>query len=927
MSACVRTGRMTRLLPTILVLGALLGGCGQEKPEVLILSAKEFIAKKDYSAASVQLKSALQQQEGGEARYLLGITMIRLGDLPGAEAQLRRALESQYPTDVVYAALAEVMFNLGEFEKLVVELGKISITDAKIKASINAIVGDAYFALRKLDQAQQAYDAALADDPAELRALVGKAQLTAVAGDIPGASQQVEDILVTAAQYPRALSLKADLLVAQGKMEEAAGVLTALVNLDPKNGGTRFSLISMQISSGKFDQAAAGIADMKKALPRDGRTQYLDALLAFRTGKLEDAKNAILHVLKAIPDHLPSLTLAGSIEYQLGSLSTAETYLRKVVASNPDSVHARNLLVATYLRKGQTANAEALLAYALEHTPNDPSVLRSAGEVAFANNKYAEATAYYEQALALEKDSPSLLTRLAQIRFASGDIGRAFEDFHAASGLDGEGVQADLSLISAHMSRGEFDKALAAISALETKQPNSPLTHTAKGSVYAAKRDGKNARASLEKALSIQFDYLPAARILAGLDIEEKNPKAAKRRFEVILEKSPANEGALLSMADMQVVLGEPSTDIVATLQRAVTANPSSVPARAALVKFYGQSGDTKAALVAAQEAVAAIPDNPVIMEVFGVAQLAAGETNQAIDTFGKLAVLLPDSPVPQMHIASAEFTAKKPDAAIRALRKALVLKPDLVDAQRQVIAALVTVGRPEEALRETRLVQKARPKESVGFTLEGDVLANQKKFLEAADAYAEGFKRQPQPALVVRQHQMLRSAGKTAQANAISERWIKSNAKDTSVRFYLAGVALEDNTYDQAITRYREILDVNPENYLALNNLAWALNEKNDPSALGYAEKAYKNAPKNADVLDTYGWLLFKKGETGRAIELLGEAVAVAPKAPEPRLHLAKALEKSGDKEAAKRELNNLVALVPTGPIRAEADRMLSSL
>ena len=916
-----------RIWPITLLLGAMLSGCGQEKPPALIKSAKEFIAKRDYPAASIQLKSALQQQEDGEARYLLATSLVEMGELVAAEAQLRRALDNRYSTDVVYVELAKVMLNLGEFKKLLTELEKVNITDAKAKASINALMGEAYFALGQPDQARQAITAALASNPDEPRARVGEARATAAGGNIPGATKMVEDILAKVPQQPQALSLHADLLIAQAKPEEATKDLAALVKVAPYNGHARFALVSLLIAGEKFDQAAAGIADMKKVLPRDVRGRYLEAVLAFRQSKPAQARDAVLQVLNVIPDHGPSLLLAGAAEYQLGSLSTAETYLRKALAAYPNSLYARNLLVATYLRKGQPAKAEEALAYALKNAPNDPTVLRAAGEVAFASNKFADAAKYYEHALSLEKDSAPLRTRLAQIRLASGETGRALEDLEAASGLDKRAYQADLSLISAHMSRREYDKALLAVATLEKKQPDNPLTHAAKGTVYVAMKDFKNARSSLEKALSIQFNYLPAAQLLAGLDIADKNPGAAKGRFEAILAKEPANEGALLSLADMQNNSNAPPKEIVNTIERAIKANPASAGARVALVKFHAQKQDPKAALAAAQAAIAAVPNDPAILEALGIAQLAAGDTNQAIETFSKLAALQPESPLALMRLASAQSAAKQVDAPIQTLRKALALKPDLLEAQRQLIVAQLAAGRADEALKETRAVQKTRPKEAIGFAMEGDVFASQKKLAEAANAYAEGLKRQPQPELVVKQHQMLQAAGKTAEANAVAAKWLKENTGDTIMRLYLAGVVLQSKNYDDAAKRYREILDKDPENFQALNNLAWVLSELKDPAALGYAEKAYAKAPTNSDVLDTYGWLLFNKGDIKRAIEILTLAVAATPKAAEIRLHLAKALLKSGDKAAAKRELDNLAVQVQVGPIRAEVDRMLQSL
>ena len=926
MNVSVRRG--PRVWPTILVLTALLCGCGQEKPPALIKSAKEFIAQRNFSAASIQLKNALQQQDDGETRFLLAISMMELGEPVGAETQLRRALDHRYSPDAVYPALANAMLGLGEFQKLVTEMGKVKVSDTRAKSALDAIVGEAYFSLGQPEQARLAFATALAINPEDPRARAGEARLTAAGGNIPTAVQQVEAILAKEPQHPQALALQADLLIAQAKPEEAAKVLTALLKVAPYNGPAHFSLTSLLIAGDKFDQAATGIAEMKKVLPRDVRWRYLDAVLAFRKSQPTQARDAALHVLNVIPDHGPSLILAGAAEYQLGSLSTAETYLRKALSAYPNSLYARNLLVATYLRKGQPAKAEEALAYALKYAPNDPTVLRAAGEVAFANNRFTDATKYYEQALSLEKDSASLRTRLAQIRLASGETGRAMEDLEAASGLDKRDFQADLSLLSAHMSQREYDKALLAVATLEKKQPDNPLTHTAKGTVYVAKKDIKNARASLEKALSIQFNYLPAARILAGLDLADKNFGAAKGRFEAILAKEPTSEGALISLADMQVAAKALPKEIVATIERAVKSNPRSVAARVALVKFHSQNGDTKAALEAAQAAIVSIPNDPTILDSLGGAQLASGETKLAIETFGKLAALQPESPLPLMRLASAQYAANQMDAPIQALRKALTLKPDLLEAQRQLIFAQVASGRIDEALKEARSVQKVRPKEAVGFAMEGDVLASQKKFADAANSYAEGLKRQQQPELVVKQHQVLLAAGKMGEANAIAAKWLKENAGDTMVRFYLAGVILQNKNYDEAARRYREILDKEPENYQALNNLAWVLNEQNDPSALSYAEKAYSIAPTNADVLDTFGWLLLNKGETKRAVEILTLAVAAAPKALEPRLHLAKALLKSGDKPAAKRELENLsVLLPPVGPTRAEVERMLQAL
>jgi cellulose synthase operon protein C len=910
---------------------AILAGCGQKSADSLLISAKDYITKKDYSSASIQLKSALQKKERGEVQYLLALSLVELGDYGGAELQARRALLSQYSPDEVYPVLAKAMLGLGEFKKITAELGKISVNDTANQALIAIIVGESYLAQRQPADALASFDAALVKVPGEPRALIGKARATAgndTSGSAAGNALKVADeILMVSPNFAPALALKADVLIAQAKPTEAIEVLTKLVGASPFNGQARFSLISLLTAENKFDEATAAINAMKQAAPRDIRPNYLSGVLALRKGETLKARDEAIKVLNAAPDHPPSLVLAGAAEYQLGSLSTAADYLRKALATNPENIYARNILVAIYLRQGQPGKAEDALAPALKSTPNDPAVLRAAGEVALANNQPKEAATYYAQALALEKNSVVTQTRLAQIRLTNGEVDDAVAGLEAASGLDKDQYQADLSLVALYFDKRDFDKALAAVSTLEKKQPNNPMTHNVRGAVYVGKKDIKAARLSFERALTIQPNYLPAASNLARLDLAEKNPAAARSRYESIVAKDPGNDGALLALAQIQSLAKAPADEVAATINRAIKANPNSVQARVALVGFHTKQADVKAALAAAQSAQTAMPNEPRIVEALGIVQVAAGELSQGIETFSKLTRMQPDSPLPLMRLASAQYAAKSVDAAITTWRKAVAMKPDLLEAQREIIAAQIASGRAEDALKEAKAIQKSRPTEAVGFAAEGDILASQKRFADAGNAYAEGIKRQSVAELVARQYEMLVATGKTPEANALAGKWIQANPKDTVVRFQIANDLLAKKEYRDAASRYKEIIAIQSSNFGVLNNLAWVLHQLKDNTALGYAEKAYAIAPGNPEVMDTLGWLLFSKGDTTRGMALLRQAVSASPKNLEARLHLAKALVAASDKAAARKELEAIASQKENSSIATEANQLLQSL
>jgi putative PEP-CTERM system TPR-repeat lipoprotein len=351
------------------------------------------------------------------------------------------------------------------------------------------------------------------------------------------------------------------------------------------------------------------------------------------------------------------------------------------------------------------------------------------------------------------------------------------------------------------------------------------------------------------------------------------------------------------------------------------------VNARLVLIAYLGRTKDFKGALAAAQAARTALPNDLRILDALGVAQLAAGETTQAITTFNSLVSAQPDAPAPLLRLARAQAAAKDYDGAIGSLRKAMALRPDAIGLQRDIAAVQLAAGNPEEALKEARSLQTARPKEAAGFILEGELQANQKKLAEAANAYAEAYKRQQTAPIAMRLHALLQAAGKPGEAAKVTAGWLRDHPKDVAVRLYLADGDLRGKDFAAAARGYREVLAIEPNNVIALNNLAWTLGELKDPGAIGYAEKAMALAPNSAAVADTLGWLLLSKGETKRGTEMLAKAAAAAPNALEIRMHYAKALLKSGDKAGARAELEAVASAQGESPLKAEATELLKQL
>ena len=149
-------------LSTVALLVVLsLAGCG-DKPEQLVASAQQYIDRQDFNSAIIQLKNALTAQpDYAEARYLLGVSQLRVNDLLSAEKELRKAQQLRYPAEKTSPALAEVLLNLGKASEVVSEFQGTTLTDPRAQARLQGHVGNAFLALNKPSEASDFFAKAL----------------------------------------------------------------------------------------------------------------------------------------------------------------------------------------------------------------------------------------------------------------------------------------------------------------------------------------------------------------------------------------------------------------------------------------------------------------------------------------------------------------------------------------------------------------------------------------------------------------------------------------------------------------------------------------------------------------------------------------------------------------------------------------------
>ena len=917
-------------LAIVLVLaGAHLTACGGDgDPDKLVASAKAYMEKGEWRSATIELKTALQKKPNSpEARYLLGKALLASDEPVAAAVELRKSLELKHSQDIVLPDLARAMLDQGQHKEVIAQFGGASLDDkvalARLKTSValaHARSGDGAAAMAAF---KQAIDAA----PTYVPAQTGVARQLAINGDREAAMKAAGEIIAAGKADADTWVLQGDLLAfVKNDKDGAIAAYRKAIGIARTHLPAHAGILQLQVATGDVKGASEQVAELQRVRPGHSTTRYFQAQVAFLQGDYKAAKEAVLQLLKAAPDHPQLNQLAGAVELASGSNEAARAYLGKALQAAPNNTVARRLLASALLKAGEASKALELLQPMLTQASPDGVALAVAGEAYMQMGDLDNAGAMFSQAAKVNPSNTQNLTALARTRFLKGDADGAVADLQQIAASD-TGTVADLELINTQLRRRDFNGALKAVDGLEHKQPGKPLPLLMRGVAQQGLKDTAQARSSFEKALSIDATYFPAAFNLAALDIADKKPQVAQQRFESILKVQPGHLRALLALADVRARNGASTQEVTDLLRTAVRLNPVDASAHLSLINHLLINKQAEPALAAAQQADAAIPGQPAILDALGRAQHAAGQPNQALATFNKLVALQPGSPLAHMRIADIKTASKDNDAAIESLKRAVAAKPDAVLPLQRLFMLQVQAGRYADALKLARDLQKRQPAHSLGFVFEGDTQRAQKNDAAAIAAYKAALGKTAPDIAAPRLHSLLASMGKKAEAEQFANSWSKDHPKDVPFAVYLGDNALARKEYASAEAAYRHVVELQPNHVAALNNVAWLMVKTNKPGALAFAEKANELQPNQPALMDTMAIALAAEKRVDQAIDLQKKAVALAPASNTLRLTLARLHVQAGQKPQARELLESLSALGEKLPEHAEVKSLMAGL
>lgn len=917
----------------LLVVVTALAACSP-RGEKLLERAEGSLARGEYRAAMIDLQNYLSDHpENAAARAQLGLALLELGDVNGAEAEIRKARELGAGDEQLKVAECRLLASHSAFDRIIKEC-VVGSGDAATDGEILIVRGGALLGLGRNDEAAEVYRAAVSAQPERLAAYQGLAVATLATSGAAAARQvmaSAPDAVKEQARYWTALGgleLRARDLAAAEKAFQTGVERTAKGDPDDLDRLTALAgLTEVQLRQGDTKAAAATSQQLLEAAPKAPLAKILRAQAVAGAGDLAQARTLLEEVVSQWPEDSESRVLLGLVNFQLGNLGQAEMHLANVVSRQPDNVRAQRLLAEIRSRLLTPEEALEALKRSLVKADNDPALLALASQLSLQSGDREAALAYLAQVGASDvAKTPAGQIELAGGYLMAGELDRAVELLEAIpEAQDETGIRRDTLLMTALLRQGKTSEAVSRAGALVARNPDSVASHNLAGAVYAAVGRTDEAREQFEAIARINPDDAGAQVSLARLDLLAGKPDDAAQRFQKVLDKDGTNLVATLGMSAVSAAKQD-AEGAERWLLKAREDHPQSLETRLALAQFYLGRRDFGEARKMAEEAVKLSPEDAAAANALGLAQLGAGDSAGALDSFSRAVRLAPRAYGYSLNKARAHVQRRESGPALDTVDAVLKESPGFVPALALGASISLQFGQVERAAGYIERLRLAAPQSPIVPRLEGDLAMAQKRYKDAVADYAKAADASADTALVVAQFNAARLAG-LANPQKVIESWLVQQPQDVPARIALAEYLGTSGATDRAIAEYEGALKALPGNAILLNNLAVQYQKQGDARALATAEQAYSAAPNNPAIQDTYGWLLVETGSLDKGLQLLRSSAKAMANVPEAQFHLGAALAKKGETAEARRLLEQVVAGQATDDIKNEARRVLGTL
>ncbi len=709
---------------------------------------------------------------------------------------------------------------------------------------------------------------------------------------------------------------------ARGNVREAVSYYRAAVDANPNASAARARLGKLFVFAGMPQRALETVTPALEKNADDADLLAVKAASEHALKKPDEARADAEHALRVAPQNENAIAVLAAIHAGSKDYDKAIALVSGAVDRAPGSIDLREVLANLYLATAQPEKAEDQMRRIIELKPTDLS-LRSQLAAHFARaHKLDAAQQVLEGAVAVfggGKDKANAnAAKLLLVDFISTQRSRADGEKELRRFIDADPGNLDLRLGLAAL----FERTGAAEDAVAAYQD-------------VVRRDGTGAKG------------LAARNRIAAISIERGQLDQARKLVAEVLNTNPRDDSALSLRANIALQDGKPAdaiTDLRAvlhdqpnslplqgllasayatkgdnalaeeTLRAAMQAAPEDVPIRIQLAQFLGQTGRADQSVTLLEETVKRAPDNLPAREALVRAYVADRKMEQASAAAEELKVQRPQWAGGYYLAGMIAAQSKDLEASEKDFERALELRPGDLEVLSTLSRVDFARGRPDQAVRRVQAAVSSDPNNAGLLNLLGGLLLERKDLDGADEAFARAAKLNPGLWQAHRNLAVVRVA-RNDSAAAIQQYQIALSSAPAEAQLVQEAASYFESQkrIDAALAAYDGLYRKNARaQQFAANNLAMLLvTYETDRASLDRARDLTMGfaSSQNSSLLDTLGWVRFKRGEYKDALDPLQRAIAAAPDSNVIRYHLAMDQLQLGLRDLARTNLESALS------------------
>lgn len=379
---------------------------------------------------------ALKDSTNDAVFFFIGKCELSSGNKDAAEKALLKACELDPGNDFYAEQLAGLygLMNKGK-ESSDIYLRLLQKSPGKYRNAFTlTLLADQQLYSYKDTLALENYEAALAYEPGYAPALVGKAEIFRMRGNLPAFFSAIHDFAIdkNIAPYPKCEYVRSILQRVDGNIFSTwSRQLDSLVGDCVKAHPTDSS--ALKLAGGWFygtdrkELGAKYFADLLKYYPDNMEAHFTRLqLLAYdndREAMIAECRDIIRYAGGDNKYILPALSSMGDCYYDLGKKEEAYSCYEKVLKADPEYLPVlNNYSYYLSLDRKKLSKAQKMSAITVEKEPDNPTYLDTYGWILHLRGKDKEAKPYFKHAMLYGgKDNAEVLFHYSEVLKALGE--------------------------------------------------------------------------------------------------------------------------------------------------------------------------------------------------------------------------------------------------------------------------------------------------------------------------------------------------------------------------------------------------------------------------------------------------------------------------------------------------------------------------